>query len=190
MPQSRNQYRVVESFADQVGLGKEYAKVIYKGTQETGYIARVNGPGKPITKDWYNEKKRQQPDDIYRVTIAANREYENKQPRFPGWESWTISFESTTYRGFDNREEALDAGVEKLDDIAELVAEEIKPFDDIDAKPKKDAELSVEATKAQNDANYRPWSPAVLTVEFSGGGLDGSTFTYDLDVENEKIKWQ
>lgn len=63
MPQSRNNYEVIESFTDEVGQGKEYAKVRYKGIDETGYISRVGGPGDSITKDWYREKKNQQPED-------------------------------------------------------------------------------------------------------------------------------
>ena len=187
MPLSRDQYRVIESFTDQVGQGKEYAKVEYKGIEQIGYISRVKGPGNEISKEWYQEKKTQQPDQLYRVTISANREYETDQIPLPGWKSWAISFESTTFRKFDSKGDALDDGIEKLNNIADLVSEEIPPMNDVNAKAKPDAELSVEATEAEGE--FRPWSPAVLEVSFSGGGLDGSTFTYDLDVENERIDW-
>jgi hypothetical protein len=187
MPQSRDQYVVKESFTDQVGLGKEYAKVRYKGIDEIGYISRVEGPGDEISKGWYQEKKRAQPEQLYRVTIAANREYETNQYPRPGWESWTISFESTTFRKYDSHGEAIEAGIDKLNDIADLVSEEIPPMNDVKAKAKPDSELSVEATEAKGQ--FRPWSDAVLEVSFSGGGLDGSLFTYALDVENERIGW-
>ena len=203
MPLSRNQYRVIESFTDQVGQGKEYAKVEYKGIEETGYISRVKGAGDEISKEWYQEKKRQQPkrpgrlyelrrkqqqpDQLYRVTIAANREYETNQVPLPGWESWTISFESTTFRPYDSKGDALDAGIDKLNNIADLASEEIAPVNDKDAKAKPDAELSVEASEAEGE--FRRWSDAGLTIEFSGGGLDGWSETYPIDVENEKIKW-
>jgi len=188
MPLSRDQYEVTESFRDQVGKGKEYAKVKYKGINETGYISRVKGPGDEISKDWYQEKKRQQPDQLYRVTIAANREYSTNQVPLPGWKEWTVSFESTTFRKFDSVGDALDAGKEKLDNIADLASEEIAPINDKNAKAKPNAELSVEATEAEGE--FRRWSDAGLTIEFSGGGLDGWSETYPIDVENEKIKWQ
>lgn len=70
MPQSRNQYEVIESFVDQVGAGKEYAKVRYKGIEQVGYISRVAGPGKSISEDWYKEKKRQQPDELVRRVVG------------------------------------------------------------------------------------------------------------------------
>jgi ABC-type transporter Mla subunit MlaD len=57
MPQSRGQYEVVESFTDQVGLGKEYAKVRYKGIDEIGYISRVEGPGEEISKECIKRRK-------------------------------------------------------------------------------------------------------------------------------------
>ena len=184
MPTSRSQYRVVKSFTDTEGLGKEYAKVEYKGIGETGYISRIAGPGDEITKKRYREKQREQPDQLYRVTIAANRVYETNQIPSPGWQSWTISFESTTYRRFDSIGAAFDAGTDKLDDIADLVAEVITPFNDVDAKPTPDAELSVEATEA--DGSYRPWSDAILTVTFDNGDRG---IPYPLDVENERIQW-
>ena len=187
MPKSRNQYRVIESFTDQVGQGKEYAKVEYKGIEETGYISRVKGPGDTITEKHYKKKKREQPDQLYRVTIAANREYSTNQVPLPGWKEWTISFESTTFRKFDSIENALDVGKEKLDNIADLASEEIDPVNDKDAKAEPSAELSVEATEAEGE--FRRWSDARLTIEFSGGGLDGWSETYPIDVENEKIKW-
>jgi len=196
MPLSRDQYVVKESFTDKVGEGKEYAKVEYKGINETGYISRVEGPGDKISKEWYQEKKRKQPDEtprppptrLYRVTIAANREYSTNQVPLPGWKEWTVSFESTTFRKFDSVGDALDDGKEKLDNIADLASEEIAPINDKNAKANPDAELSVEATEAEG--NYRPWTDAGLTIEFSGGGLDGWSETYPIDVENEKIKWQ
>ena len=188
MPLSRDQYEVKESFKDQVGLGKEYAKVEYKGIEKTGYIARVKGPGKKISKDWYQEKKGQQPEQLFRVTIAANREYSTNQVPLPGWKEWTVSFESTTFRKFDSVGDALDAGKEKLDNIADLASEEISPINDKNAKAKPNAELSVEATEAEGQ--FRPWSDANLIIKFSGGGLDGYSQSYPINVENEKIKWQ
>jgi len=187
MPLSRDQYVVEESFTDQVGLGKEYLKVRYKGIDEVGYISRVEGPGDEISKEWYQEKKRAQPEQLYRVTIAANREYETNQYPSPGWESWTITFESTTFRKFDSKDEALDAGIEKLDNIADLASEEIPPINDVNARAEPDAELSVEATEVEGE--FSRWSDSTLTVEFSGGSLNGSTFNYPLDVERERIKW-
>lgn len=128
------------------------------------------------------------PAELYRVTIAANRDYSTRQVPSPGWESWTITFESTTFRYFENRSDALDAGKDKLNNIADLASEQIDPVNDVRAKSNPNAELSVEATEA--DGNFRQWSDTELTIEFSGGGLDGWSESYDLDVENEKIKWQ
>jgi hypothetical protein len=127
------------------------------------------------------------PRQLYRVTIAANREYETNQYPSPGWESWTISFESTTFRKFGSKPDALDAGIEKLDDIADLASEEILPVNDVNAKAEPDAELSVEAKEVEGE--FRRWSDAGLTIEFSGGGMDGWSKTYPLDVERERIKW-
>jgi hypothetical protein len=76
MPQSRDQYEVIESFTDQVGLGKEYAKVRYKGIDQVGYISRVDGPGDEISKEWYQEKKRQQPDaEMKRIIGVVKGKY-------------------------------------------------------------------------------------------------------------------
>lgn len=58
---TRNNYRVDESF--RADNGKEYCKVTWKGINQTGYISRVSGPGKTITKGWYQRKKREEEEE-------------------------------------------------------------------------------------------------------------------------------
>ncbi len=54
---TRNNYTVLESFTDP--NGREYAKVLWKGIESTGYISRISGPGRTITEEWYKDKKRE-----------------------------------------------------------------------------------------------------------------------------------
>lgn len=54
---TRNNYKVVESFVSDTG--RTYAKVVWKGIEQTGYISRLGGPGRTISKSWYKEKKRE-----------------------------------------------------------------------------------------------------------------------------------
>lgn len=58
---TRNNYNVVESFW--ASNGKQYCKVTWKGIKQTGYISRVGGPGKTISRDWYLRKKREEEEE-------------------------------------------------------------------------------------------------------------------------------
>jgi len=79
MPNSRNTYNVVEIFKHP--NGREYAKVRYKGIDQTGYIARVQGPGYSITRGHYLKKKKEAEEGRYRTTLICDDATRDKYGR-------------------------------------------------------------------------------------------------------------
>jgi len=93
---TRNNYREVESFT--AANGREYLEVEWKGIDQTGFISRIEGPGRTITRDWYKRKKRQNEEDeedeeedtgtrdvedpgVYRTILYAGTDYRPSQTR-------------------------------------------------------------------------------------------------------------
>jgi hypothetical protein len=81
-PLTRSAYEAVEQF--EADNGRTYIKARVKGIGATKYLSRTGGPGRTISKSWYQEKKRdeQPPDGPPRgnpaIRITATCKYETR----------------------------------------------------------------------------------------------------------------
>jgi hypothetical protein len=75
-PLSRDAYTVRDSFVAE--NGRTYLEVEVKGIGQTKYLSRTGGPGRSISRDWYNEKKRDKEPDNDVVKITATCKYETR----------------------------------------------------------------------------------------------------------------
>jgi len=173
-PLSRDAYVVEERFTDTVGQGKDYLKVRYKGIGTVGYLSRVAGPGRSISKRQYQRKKKQQPDeqDTFDVTVTIEKEYEpDKRSRFDEWEA---RLEITgTYKA-DSEEAAENRGRNKMRQILSFASEQIPPLNPDELEIRSMAQ----ATEARPTGWFNPPDKPVLEIEFSYG-----TYEYVVDVE-------
>lgn len=80
-PLSRDAYTVQDSFTAE--NGRTYLEVEVKGIGQTKYLSRTGGPGRSISKEWFQEKKRDQPTEPEpegrpAVRITATCKYETR----------------------------------------------------------------------------------------------------------------
>jgi len=178
-PLSRDQYEVVESFTDQVGAGKDYLKVRYKGLGTTGYLSRVAGPGKSISKSWYKEKKRQQPgEEPYDITAAIRKEYD-ASPETDA-EDWNARLEITGTFRQRSQEDGEKRAEDKMKEILADAGAEIPPLQPGQLVIKTFAEPTESAPTGWVDTSDKP----ILTMEFGWG-----TKEYVVDVEAGEVEW-
>lgn len=180
MPLSRSAYNVVESFTADNGF--EYAKVVYKGIEQTGYISRIAGPGNTITEGWYKEKKREEepeeppepPGPNTEIIVTVNGETRTTKG-FGGGDTVKVEAEIS---GVFSPGEAPELGTVK--DRATTLAREIGRQMAFIDKDKVNVQRRTTMKEATNEFNV----DEDLSIEFD---RSSESYQYELDPDQMRI---